>query len=109
MGYDNARISVVLNRADTRIGISREDVSTIVGRTPDVLVPSDREIPKTLTDGVPIVVASERSEAASALRSLAALYVSAASANGAGPSARSKKPAAKPDPREVLRTLLGRR
>jgi len=109
MGYDNARISVVLNRADTRIGISREDVSTIVGRTPDVLVPSDREIPKTLTDGVPIVVASERSEAASALRSLAALYVSAASVNGAGPSARSKKPAAKPDPREVLRTLLGRR
>src|SRR5437588_6769548 len=81
MGYDHGRISVVLNRADTRIGISREDVGAIVGRTPDVLVPSDREIPKTLTEGLPIVLAEERSEAASAFRSLAALYVS--SANGA--------------------------
>jgi pilus assembly protein CpaE len=108
MGYDNSRISVLLNRADTRIGISREDVSAIVGRTPDVLVPSDRDIPKTLTDGLPIVLAEERSEAASAFRSLAALYVS--SANGAGPAGSSDgASAARTDPREMLRTLLGRR
>jgi pilus assembly protein CpaE len=108
MGYDSSRISVVLNRADTRIGISREDVSAIVGRTPDVLVPSDRDIPKTLTDGLPIVLAEERSEAASAFRSLAALYVS--SANGAGPAGSSDgASAARTDPRDMLRTLLGRR
>jgi pilus assembly protein CpaE len=108
MGYDNSRISVVLNRADTRIGISREDVSAIVGRTPDVLVPSDRDIPKTLTDGLPIVLAEERSEAASAFRSLAALYVS--SANGAGPAGSPDgASAARTDPRDMLRTLLGRR
>ena len=108
MGYDSGRISVVLNRADTRIGISREDVATIVARTPDVLVPSDREIPKSLTDGIPIVLADERSDAAAAFRSLAALYV--ASANGSAPSARSDGfAAARTDPREMLRTLLGRR
>src|ERR687883_392335 len=80
MGYDSTRISVLLNRADTRIGITRDDVAAIVGRAPDVFVPSDRDIPKSLTDGLPIVLAEERSEAAQAFRSLAARYVS--SANG---------------------------
>jgi pilus assembly protein CpaE len=108
MGYDQSRISVLLNRADTRIGISREDVAAIVGRTPDVFVPSDRDIPKTLTDGLPIVLAEERSEAASAFRSLAKLYTS--STNGAGPSGSSDgASAARSDSRDMLRTLLGRR
>jgi len=108
MGYDSSRISVVLNRADTRIGISREDVSAIVSRAVDVFVPSDRDIPKTLTDGIPIVLSEERSEAAAAFRSLAALYVS--STNGSGPAARSDGAApARSDARDMLRTLLGRR
>jgi pilus assembly protein CpaE len=109
MGYDSTRISVVLNRADTRIGISREDVAAIVGRAPDVLVPSDREIPKSLTDGVPIVAAEERSEAASAFRSLAKLYVeaTAATSNGSGPDGHAARQ--QRDPKEMLRSLLGRR
>src|SRR5919197_272038 len=74
MGFDSARVTIVLNRADTRIGISREDVAAIVGRPPNVLVPSDREITKCLTDGVPIVLASERSAAAAAFRQLAESY-----------------------------------
>jgi pilus assembly protein CpaE len=107
MGYDSSRISVVLNRADTRIGISREDVAAIVGRVPDVLVPSDREIPKSLTDGVTIVAAEERSEAAAAFRSLAKLYVDmTAASNGSGPEG-ARQP--RPDPKEMLRSLLGRR
>src|SRR5919197_1596942 len=108
MGYDSDRITVLLNRADSRIGISTDDVAAIVGRLPEVFVPSDRDIPKTLTDGLPIVLAEERSDAASAFRSLAALYVS--SANGAGPAGHSDGAAAtRSDPRDMLRTLLGRR
>jgi pilus assembly protein CpaE len=105
MGYDSGRVSVVLNRADTRIGISREDVSAIVGRPPNVMVPSDREIPKALTEGVPIVLANERSEAASAFRELAESYVGAVSANGSGPPAETGERA----PRDVIKQLLGRR
>jgi MinD-like ATPase involved in chromosome partitioning or flagellar assembly len=40
-----------------------------------VFVPSDRQIPRATTDGEPIVVASERSEAARAFYSLAGLYL----------------------------------
>jgi pilus assembly protein CpaE len=87
MGYDNGRITLLLNRADSRIGITTEDVSTILGRSPDVLVPSDRDIAKSMTDGVPIVLSADRSEAAQAFRSLAERYaveVSAVSQNGTG-------------------------
>src|SRR5437588_8536432 len=81
MGYDNGRVTVVLNRADTRIGISREDVAAIVGRTPNIFVPSDREIPKTLTAGVPILRSNGLAEAAGALRPLSRPRVDAASVN----------------------------
>jgi pilus assembly protein CpaE len=74
MGYRHDDIRVVLNRARTRVGISSTDVSTVLGRPPEVLVPSDREIPRTVNEGVPIIVALPRSEPAEALRSLAAFY-----------------------------------
>src|SRR5919198_2020441 len=105
MGYDSGRVSVVLNRADTRIGISREDVAAIVGRPPNVMVPSDREIPRALTEGVPIVLANERSDAASAFRELAESYAGAVSPNGSSPPAETGERA----PRDVIKQLLGRR
>src|SRR5437868_2869170 len=56
MGYDPAKIRLVLNRADSRVGITRDDVHAIVGRPPDVLVPSHRDIPRSVNVGVPLVL-----------------------------------------------------
>ena len=55
MGYDRDRIRLVLNRADSRVGITHDDVASIIGRKPDVLVPSDRDIPRSVNEGKPIV------------------------------------------------------
>ena len=74
MGFDPTRISLVLNRADTRVGITREDVDLIIGRAPEIFIPSDRQIPISINDGVPIVLHEERSEAGRAFRALARLY-----------------------------------
>ena len=49
-------------------------VVAIVGRTPDVFVPSDRDIPRSINEGAPIVLAKDKSEAARAFRSLAGMY-----------------------------------
>ena len=75
MGVAPERIRLVLNRADTSVGIKRSEAEAILGRTPDVFVPSDRQIPRATTDGQPIVVASGRSEAARAFHGLADLYL----------------------------------
>jgi pilus assembly protein CpaE len=107
MGYDSERITVLLNRADSRIGISTDDVAAIVGRLPEVFVPSDREIAKSMTDGVPIVIGAERSEATKAFRALADRFVEAGR-NGAPPSAESKPEGSPREPLERVRQLLRR-
>lgn len=75
MGVDSNQIKLVLNRADSRVGITREDVISIVGKAPDISVPSDRDIPVALNEGLPIVLANERSEAARAFRGLAEMFL----------------------------------
>jgi pilus assembly protein CpaE len=77
MGYDTSRVALVLNRADSRVGITPDDVSTIVGRSPDVFIPSDREIPRSINEGTPIVAAKQSSGAAKAFRTLADRYAKA--------------------------------
>jgi pilus assembly protein CpaE len=100
MGYDGEHVSLVLNRADSRVGITPDDVSTIVGRGPDVSIPSDREIPRSVNEGTPIVAARQSSGAAKAFRSLADRY--------------AKTPAPTPAPLPSsssggMRALIGRR
>jgi MinD-like ATPase involved in chromosome partitioning or flagellar assembly len=75
MHYDPDAVRVVLNRAHSRVGISTNTVGRVLGREPDILVPSDREVPRTINEGVPIVTALPRSECAEAFRGLAALYL----------------------------------
>jgi pilus assembly protein CpaE len=77
MGYDRDAIRLVLNRADSHVGISMDDVDAILGRAPDVLVPSQRDITRTITDGTPIVLAQPRSSSAKAFRKLASIYATA--------------------------------
>jgi pilus assembly protein CpaE len=75
MGYEADRITLVLNRADSRVGITPDDVYSVMGRKPDVLIPSDRDIPRAVNEGVPIVLSKEKSDAARAFRSLAESYL----------------------------------
>jgi pilus assembly protein CpaE len=75
MGFPNDRIKLVLNRAHTRVGITDDDVQAIIARTPDVLIPSDRDIPRSVNEGTPIVMSKPQSEAAEALRQLATSLV----------------------------------
>lgn len=77
MGRDPAEAMLVLNRADTNVGISESDVERLLGRRPDVLVPSDVAIPRALTHGRPIVIAEPRSGAARAFAELAERYIAA--------------------------------
>jgi pilus assembly protein CpaE len=94
MGYDPERVTLVLNRADTSVGISQGDVERLLGRAPDVLVPSDRAIPRAVTDGETIVEADPRSRPARAFTEMAASLVetldSASPAASAAPKTRRR-------------------
>lgn len=74
MGYDRSAVRIVLNRADSRVGISQDDVAAVLGRAPDVLIPSDRDVPRALNEGLAIVLAQRQSGVARAFKVLADLY-----------------------------------
>ena len=75
MGYEREKIHLVLNRAHSRVGISTSDVVAVLGREPDVMVPSDREIPRAVNEGIPITIALPNADASQAFRELAAYYI----------------------------------
>src|SRR3954454_16410095 len=98
MGYAPTKVSLVLNRADSRVGITHDDVASIMGRLPDIMIPSDREIPRSVNEGTPVVASRERSEAAQSFRDLADLF--------AKPKPKGTAPKAKAEERK---TLMARR
>ena len=86
MDYDPKKIQLVLNRADTRVGISQHDVVAVLGSEPNVFIPSDREIPRSVNEGIPIVLSRPQSYAAASFHDLAHLFI-VDSPNGAEPVA----------------------
>ncbi len=101
MGYETGNVTLILNRSDSSVGILPEDVSTIIGRPPDVAVPSDREIPRSVNEGTPIVASKPGSGVAKAFEALADRYVKPAA--GVAPKAQAPSLAAN------VRTLIGGR
>jgi len=86
------RVRFVLNRADSNVGISRDDVVAIIGRAPDVLVPSDRNITRSVNQGEPIALQHRRSDAARSFHALAGLYIAdEESSNGANRARRRRR------------------
>lgn len=96
MQYDRSRIKVVLNRADSRVGVTIDDVGVLLGRVPDILVPSSREITRSVNEATPIVTTGGNAEARRAFESLAAVF--APQASPAAP-----EPVAVPSKRRMLR------
>jgi len=97
MDYDKSKIKLVLNRADTRVGISHHDVVTVLGSEPEIFIPSDREIPRSVNEGVPITLSRPHSYAAASFHELAALFT------GSEPATATAEPVTvKAEPRRSL-------
>ena len=110
MGFGLDELQLVLNRADTSVGIAQHEVEHLLGKKPDILVPSDRAIPRAITDGRAIVETEPKSGAGRAFASLAEYYLAdaktARTAEALTASAVATEPSA---PAERRRTLLRRR
>jgi pilus assembly protein CpaE len=75
MGYAREHTLLLLNRADSRVGISDDDVERIVGRKPEVRVPSDVEVTRSVNNGRPIVMSRPKAEASASFRRLANVFL----------------------------------
>jgi pilus assembly protein CpaE len=70
MDVPPARILPVLNRANTKVGLLAADVAKVLGRAPEVAVPSDRGVPQSVNAGRPIICAQPKSGPARSFRSI---------------------------------------
>jgi pilus assembly protein CpaE len=77
MGYPLDRVKFVLNRAGTSVGISHADLVAVLGRDPDLQIPSRVEVVRSINSGEAIVTSSPRSEPAKAFKALAAMHLTA--------------------------------
>jgi pilus assembly protein CpaE len=83
MGYEHERVKLVLNRADSNVGLNVDAAVAVVGRRPDVLVPSHRDVVRAINAGTPVALAPAGSGAGIAFHHLARLYAPVAAENGA--------------------------
>ena len=98
IGLPRDRFRVVLNRADSKVGLDASDVERVMKIQVDAMIPSSRLVPTSLNKGRPVVLDEPNSEVTAAIKQLAAKFagnVPAASQElvtvAAGPPEKKKK------------------
>ena len=71
LGYDSARIKLVLNRADSKVWLDAGEVESSLNSEATARIPSDRLVPRSVNRGVPVVLDSPRSPVSRSLVELA--------------------------------------
>jgi len=70
MDVPSSRILPVLNRANTKVGLLVADVTKVLGRAPEVAVPSDRGVPQSVNASRPIICMQPKSSPARSFRAI---------------------------------------
>ncbi|MGZ5297807.1 MAG: AAA family ATPase, partial [Actinomycetota bacterium] len=74
IGLPRERFRVVLNRADSKVGLDASDVERVMKITVDAMIPSSRLVPTALNKGRPVVLDEPGSDVSTAVRQLAARF-----------------------------------
>lgn len=73
LGLLSRRRHFVLNRADSKVGLSVSDVESAVGMRVDVRIPSSRLVPRSMNEGQPLVETAPKTPVARAFIDVAEL------------------------------------
>jgi pilus assembly protein CpaE len=71
LGVDSERLRIILNRADSKVGLSADDVERVMKVKIDALIPSSRLVPTALNKGVPVVIDEPNSPVSAAIMAIA--------------------------------------
>lgn len=71
IGVPHEKFRIVLNRADSRVGIESSDVEKVLKVKVDALMPSSRLVPASLNNGRPVLLAEPKSDVSRSIQSFA--------------------------------------
>ncbi|HVN11128.1 MAG TPA: AAA family ATPase [Kineosporiaceae bacterium] len=106
LNYPRDRWRIVLNRADSKVGLAIGEVEKSLKATISAQIPSSRDVPAAINRGVPIVLDDPRHPVSLAIKSFAERHVANAQANA---QAGGQGPPASGPVRTERRGLLRRR
>jgi len=96
IGLPRERFRVVLNRADSKVGLDAGDVERVMKIQVDAMIPSSRLVPTSLNKGRPVVLDEPDSPVSQSIRALAARFA------GGPEETRSAAPRPAPDKKKRL-------
>ncbi len=70
LSFPQTRIRFVLNRANSKVGMKKNEVEAALGVKIDFEIPSDRAVPLAVNRGAPVVLADPGAEFSKALRTM---------------------------------------
>jgi pilus assembly protein CpaE len=79
IGLPRERFRIVLNRADSKVGLDAGDVERVMKIEVDTMIPSSRAVPTSLNKGRPVVLEEPNSDVSISIRRLAERFTSARS------------------------------
>lgn len=80
LGIDRDRLRLVLNRADSKVGLHMREVEESIETSIDVALPSSRDVPLSINHGVPLTIHNRKSRVMASLVKLANLVRNSPSA-----------------------------
>jgi pilus assembly protein CpaE len=94
IGLPRERFRIVLNRADSKVGLDAGDVERVMKIEVDTMIPSSRLVPTSLNKGRPVYLEEPSSEVSESIRQLARRFTGEAeiSTNGHGPVDQLEEP-----------------
>jgi pilus assembly protein CpaE len=101
LSFPNERIRVVLNRANTNVGLKRSEVEETLRSKVHFELPSDRAVPMAVNRGKPVALADPGADFSKAIRNLAQTV--------AGKKASSGKPIREKKQRAERQSIFARR
>jgi pilus assembly protein CpaE len=79
LGFGRDRIRLVLNRADSKVGLTVQAVEKTLGTTVDVSIPSSRDVSVSINRGTPLVIDNPKSPVVASIHKMLEIL-------GAGPA-----------------------
>ncbi|MEX0754578.1 MAG: hypothetical protein WD206_02585 [Actinomycetota bacterium] len=74
IGLPRDRFRVVLNRADSKVGLDSADVERVMNIEVDAMIPSSVKVPMSLNRGIPVVIDEPDAQVSHSIRALAGRF-----------------------------------
>jgi pilus assembly protein CpaE len=94
IGLPRERFRIVLNRADSKVGLDAGDVERVMKIEVDTMIPSSRLVPTSLNKGRPVYLEEPNSEVSQSIRQLAMRFMPGGEVelNGSDPADQALEP-----------------